>query len=185
MVGNGRQNLPPKAVIIRRRIRGLGADPSIVKTLADAITRQENVNPAYHNPGGLIAGPGCTSRPGQIAICPDDATGRADLERQVGIDIDRGWNLSDLINSWAPAQCGGSLCTGNNPSVYTQNVSQWTGFPTDVPLNALDSSASGGSWDTVDNLSLPSSDLLPSDSSGWLWAGVALVGALVVVSVID
>lgn len=114
----------------------------IVQDISAAIARQENVNPAYNNPGGLIAAPGCTSRPGQIAICPDAATGQADLERQVQIYVDRGATLSSMLNAWAPASCGGSLCTGNNPSVYTQNVSSWTGIDPNVPLSSL--AADGG-----------------------------------------
>ncbi len=119
--------------------RGLGG---VVQDVAAAITRQENVNPAYNNPGGLISAPGCTSRPGQIAICPDAATGQADLERQVQLYVDRGYNLSDMLDAWAPASCPGSLCTGNNPSVYTQNVAAWTGIDPSIPLSTL--ATSGG-----------------------------------------
>lgn len=116
---------------LRRGVSGL------VQDVSAAIKRQEGVNPAYNNPGGLIAGPGCTSRPGQIAICPDTATGQADLERQVQIYVDQGASLSSMLNAWAPASCPGSLCTGNNPSVYIANVSGWTGLNPDVPLSDL------------------------------------------------
>jgi len=119
-------------------LRGVGG---MVQDISAAIKRQENVAPQYNNPGGLIVAPGCTSRPGQIAICPDAATGQADLERQVQLYVDRGATLSSMLNAWAPASCGGSLCDGNNPSVYTQNVASWTGLPVDVPLSSL---AAGG-----------------------------------------
>jgi hypothetical protein len=149
--------------------RGMGG---VVQDVAAAIKRQENVNPAYNNPGGLIAAPGCTSRPGQIAICPDAATGQADLERQVQLYADRGYNLSDMINAWAPASCPGSLCTGNNPSAYTANVSAWTGLPANVPLNQLGAGVSP-SLDTsaVDTSGVDLSAAGAVDSSGWLWAG--------------
>lgn len=154
--------------------RGMGA---LTQDLAAAIARQENVNPAYNNPGGLIAAPGCTSRPGQIAICPDPATGQADLERQVQLYINRGYNLSDMINAWAPASCPGSLCTGNNPSVYTANVATWTGIDPSVPLNQIGTVSPSVSVP-------PSLDTSPVDTSGldlssidtsspWLWAGAA------------
>lgn len=141
--------------------RGFGG---LVQDVSAAIARQENVNPSYNNPGGLIAAPGCTSRPGQIAICPDAATGQADLERQVQIYVDSGASLSSMLNAWAPASCGGTLCTGNNPSVYTQNVSSWTGIDPTVPLNTLD--AGGGTISAAgsvsDNTSGPGLDLLSS-----------------------
>ena len=127
-----------------RRRRGLGAAPDVVAKLAAAIARMENVNPAYNNPGGLIAAPGCTSRPGAIAICPDAETGQAGLERQVGLDIDRGMTLADLVNSWAP-KCSAPICKGNDPTVYAANVSSWTGFDLNVPLNQLGGAVVGDS----------------------------------------
>ena len=143
--------------------RGLGG---MVQDISAAIARQENVASQYNNPGGLIAAPGCTSRAGQIAICPDAATGQADLERQVQVYVDRGATLSSMLNAWAPASCGGSLCTGNDPSVYAQNVSSWTGLPVDVPLSTLaatggTSSAAGSEPDS----SVPALDLSSLDLS--------------------
>jgi len=158
----------------------MGADSSLVSQISSAIARQENVNPSYNNPGGLIAAPGCTSRPGQIAICPDAATGQAGLERQVGIDIDRGWTLNQLINSWAPA-CSDPICQGNNPSAYSSNVATWTGLPQDVPLSGVDLTAgSGGGSDSL----LPDFSSLTSSDSSWMWAA-AIGGALVLALVME
>lgn len=161
--------------------RGLGASPTLVTSISDAITRMENVNPTYHNPGGLIAAPGCTSRTGQIAICPDDVTGRAGLERQVGIDVDRGWTLNELINSWAPA-CADPICKGNNPSAYAQNVSSWTGLPTDVPLASYGDSGASGSWDTSGIDTLDALNTLDM-SSPLVWASAALFAILLYMAV--
>ena len=158
--------------------RGLGADPTQVALISSAITRMENVNPSYHNPGGLIAAPGCTSRPGQIAICPDDATGQAGLTRQVGIDIDRGWSLNELINSWAPV-CADPICKGNNPTAYANNVSSWTGLPQDVPLVSLNTDTSAAVDASGAPVDFSASDVAAAgDSSGWYWAA-AIGGALV------
>ena len=144
----------------------------IVQDLASAIARQENVSPAYNNPGGLIAAPGCTSRPGQIAICPDAATGEAGLERQIQLDINRGWTLSDLIGSWAP-KCNQPICAGNDPATYTANVATWTGLPTDIPLNSISATgaAAAPSLDTsaIDTASVI--DLSGFSGSGWIWGG--------------
>ena len=151
------------------RTRGLGASPTLVTSISDAITRMENTNPSYNNPGGLIAGPGAIgTAPNGIAIFPDAATGRAALERQVGLDIDRGWTLNQLINSWAPV-CPDPICKGNNPTAYSNNVSSWTGLPQDVPLDSYSASVdtSGDVLDMVE----------ASDGSGWWWAA-ALGGAI-------
>ena len=150
------------------RYRGLGADPSQVTAISDAIARMENTNPSYNNPGGLVAGPGSTgTAPNGIAIFPDASTGRAALERQVGIDIDRGWSLNQLINSWAPTGCG-VMCQGNNPTAYANNVATWTGLPQDVPLNTLNTDASAA----VDAAGVTFDTSAVGDSSGWMWAGV-------------
>lgn len=170
------------------RYRGLGADPALVSSISSAIARMENVNPSYHNPGGLIAAPGCISRPGQIAICPDDATGEAGLERQVGIDIDRGWTLNQLINSWAPV-CSDPICQGNNPTAYANNVATWTNLPQDVPLSTLntDASAAVAASDVSAPFDLSSitADLSSMDSTGWMWVAGAVGLAILAYVVLD
>jgi hypothetical protein len=167
--------------------RGLGAS-TLAQTIAAAITRQENINPAYNNPGGLIAAPGCTSRPGQIAICPDLETGQVAEENLVQKYIDGGSSLSSMLNAWAPAKCGGTLCIGNNPSAYAQNVSTWTGLDPTIPLNSLTDatgSGAGGTYEVSAPFDLAS--ILPDfsnlDTSSWVpWAiaGLGLVGVVLV-----
>jgi hypothetical protein len=163
-----------------RNSRGLGG---IVQDIAAAITRQENVAASYNNPGGLIAAPGCTSRPGQIAICPDLATGQAGLERQVQLDIGRGMTLSELINSWAP-KCSLPICKGNDPATYAAHVSDWTGLDLNTPLASMADSGSvsapasaSGSWDVPATI-----DLSGLDFSGGSMLPIALgIGLLAVV----
>lgn len=124
--------------------RGVGG---VVQDIAAAISRQEGINPAYNNPGGLIAAPGCTGRaPNGIVICPDAATGQAALERQIQIDIDRGQSINELIRSWAPVGCG-PMCAGNDPATYAANVARWTGIDPNTPLRQLQTSGATGSWD--------------------------------------
>lgn len=172
-------------MIVRRGMsafRGLGG---IVQDLAAAIARQEGANPALNNPGNLRWAPGCTSRPNAIAVCPDYATGEAGLERQIQLNIDRGLTLDEFFAGKPGVYAGyAPSADSNRPELYAANVSQWTGLPTDVPLNSLSSGASG-SWDAGGLEDLGLSDMLPSDSSGWLWGGLALAGALVLVSVIE
>lgn len=167
--------------------RGLGASP-LAQTIANAITRQEGINPAYNNPGGLVSGAGQTgTAPNGIAIFPDLATGQAAEVNLVQSYIDNGASIASMINAWAPAPsvaCGG-MCTGNNPSAYAQNVANWTNLDPTVPLNSLASatgSGAGSSWLPVDasgNIDL--SGLVPDLSSiDWsdpmTWAVVLALG---------
>ena len=173
--------------------RGLGAS-QLAQTIANAITRQEGINPAYNNPGGLIAGSGQTgTAPNGIAIFPDLATGQAAELNLVQSYIDQGASISSMINAWAPAPsaaCGG-MCTGNNPSAYAQNVATWTGIDPTVSLNSLAAatgSGAGSSWLPVDasgNIDL--SALVPNlssidwtDPTTWLIAAALGVGLVLV-----
>ena len=175
-------------MILRRGMGGFRGLGGIVQDLAAAIARQEGANAAYNNPGNLRAGPGQVgTSPNGIAIFPDYATGEAALERQVQLNINRGLTLDEFFGGKPGVYAGyAPSADSNRPELYASNVSQWTGLPADVPLNTLSSGASG-TWDAggLDTADLGLSDLMPADSSGWLWAGVALAGALVLVSVIE
>lgn len=126
---------------LRRRRRGFSG---IVQDLSSAITRQEGANPSYNNPGNLRAGPGQTgTSPNGIAIFPDFATGEAALERQVQLNIDRGLTLSQFFAGRGapgdPNYYGGyaPAADRNQPNVYTQHVSEWTGIDPSIPLNQV------------------------------------------------
>ena len=128
--------------------RGFGG---IVQDLSAAITRQEGTPASWNNPGALRSGPGQVGTTSNgIAIFPDYATGEAALERQVQLNIDRGLTLQQFFAGQRDAN--GNVIAGgyygyapaadsNQPNVYTQNVSSWTGLPVDVPLSTL---AAGG-----------------------------------------
>jgi len=167
-------------------LRGLGAS-ALASQVAAAITRQENTNPAYNNPGGLVSGPGqIGTAPNGIAIFPDPATGQTAEVNLVQKYIDNGASIASMINSWAPAPsaaCGG-MCTGNNPSAYAQNVATWTNLDPTVPLNSLTAATgtgAGSSYDTsgsgIDLTSVAGFDLSSIDWSSWApWATVAAIG---------
>ncbi len=118
---------------------GLSGVGSLVTDISAGITRQENANPAFNNPGNLRAGPGQTGTSANgIAIFPDWSTGEAALERQVQLNIDRGLTLSEFFGGkpgvypgYAPA------ADSNQPNIYTAHVSSWEGIPADVPLSQL------------------------------------------------
>ena len=165
-------------------LRGLGAS-TLAQTIASAITRQENTNPAYNNPGGLVSGPGQVGTASNgIAIFPDLATGQAAELNLVQKYIDNGASIASMINAWAPAPsaaCGG-MCTGNNPSAYAQNVGTWTGIDPTIPLNSMGgaSASTGAAVDTgsADVFNMPSGlDLSSIDwTAPFPWVIAASVG---------
>jgi hypothetical protein len=148
----------------------------VIQDISAAIARQENVPAQYNNPGGLIAAPGCTSRPGQIAICPDAATGEADLERQVQLYAGRGASIADMIHAWAPA-CNQPICAGNNPDIYTSNVATWTGLDPNTPINLL---AAGGAPDVMAAGAIDTAGFIPGLDFGSLDWGTIIPLAVVV-----
>lgn len=162
--------------------RGLGAS-SLVASIAAAIARQENTNPAYNNPGGLVSGPGQIGTASNgLAIFPDAATGEAALERQIQLYIDRGVSISDLTKAWAPVGCG-AMCAGNDPVAYAQHLSSWTGLDPNVPLNQQESSPALSAGATSEWDSAPSDYGTETASvldAPWLpWAlGLAAAGLL-------
>lgn len=158
-----------------------------MQDLSAAIARQEGANPAYNNPGNLRSGPGQVgTSPGGFAIFPDYATGEAALENQVQLNINRGLTLSEFFGGKPGVYAGyAPAADSNQPNVYTTNVSAWTNLPADVPLNQLGSGASSSdSGGTVD-FSMLGDSLASIDPSMWIWAGAALLGAVVLASVID
>jgi hypothetical protein len=128
--------------------KGLGQNSTLITAIADSIERQEGYAPgtrAYrnNNPGniwdGLDPEHGKTKRiwpqypldDKEFLILPDYATGRALMESQIRIKINRGETLTQLINEWD---------SGDPPStraVYVSNVSQWTGLDPSRPLNMV------------------------------------------------
>ena len=157
---------------------GLG---DLVSDISAAITQMENTNPAYNNPGALIAGPGQVGTASNgIAIFPDPATGQAALQRQVQLDIDKGWTLSQLINSWAPTGCG-AMCAGNNPTAYTQFVAGQTGIDPNAVLSSLQAgemSTGDGTVYTPDVSTVDLSSLGSIDFSSLTTWGLLAAGAL-------
>lgn len=155
--------------------KGLGTG---TLTLAQAITRQENTNPIYNNPGALMSAPsgycqnGKASN-GMVIFCtPQD--GQAALDNQIQIEQAQGLTLQQMLNSYAPAS------DGNNPTQYAQNVSSWTGLDINTPLSAYDPSlllsgtdATGGGFDVA---SLLGGDLSSDGTSiDWTMVGLGLV----------
>lgn len=145
------------AYIPSRTRLGLGAI-----SLADAIARQENTPSSWNNPGALTAAPSRYCQTGKINGIVQFCTsqdGWDALNNQLGIYSSEGLTLGQMLNIYAPAPGPNNtnpLLVGNNPSVYTANVSGWTGIDPNTPLNAVtdtmiyDSSQVGVGVDSID-----------------------------------
>ena len=128
--------------------KGLGQGSPLITAIADAIERQEGYAPgtrAYrnNNPGniwdGLDPEHGKTRRiwpqypideQGFLKL-PDYATGRALMESQLRIKINRGETLPKLLNDWDSSD------PAPTRAVYVANVSGWLAIDPNVPLNTM------------------------------------------------
>lgn len=152
---------------------------SLISQLADAITRQEG-RTQNNNPGNIWDGgvnrtfPNLPTDSRGFVIYPTLEDGRAALEHDLSIKVNRGMSLQSLITMYAPP-------SSNDTAAYIRNVSEWTGLPTDVPLNQV-GEASGGQ-DLGFSLDSVLASVLPSgDDSGYEVAGISgglLVGLIV------
>ena len=111
-----------------------------ILTLAQAIAQQENVNPAYNNPGALMAAPSSYCQLGKapngvVQFCTIDDGWNA-LDNQISLDAGRGMTLQDMFNSYAPVSV-----PGNDPVAYARNVGSWTGLDPSTSLSTVDPSA--------------------------------------------
>lgn len=159
-------------------LQGLG-----IITIADleaAITRFENNPGANNNPGNLRAGPGQIGTDANgFAIFPDLATGRAALDHQIQLNIDRGLSLEEFFGGKPGVYAGyAPAADKNNPGLYADTVAGWLDIDPTVPLSQQIGSTSSNSAfpallsDSGDSpLSL---DLFDASGLSWpLLAGVA------------
>jgi hypothetical protein len=154
------QSLRTFGAFLPTSLSGLGADPATVAALAAAITKMEGTippGPGYpngslawqnNNPGNIrmvVGGynyPGCTPGAGGFCAYPDQSTGQAALAHQIGVQVDKGQNLTQFFNQYAPA-------SENNTANYIATVAAQTGIDPNVPLNGAtvattyDASSSG------------------------------------------
>lgn len=159
---------------------GLSAiSQSSISVIADTIQTQEGYRPgtiAYrnNNPGNLIyvGQPGATLGEGGFARFSDYASGRAALERQIGLYAGRGMTIQSMAETYAPWGHG-----GNNPDVYAGRIASALGVPAGTTLSSLDGStgSSGGSW------RLPSFDFESEWSDSSMLLGIGAVSLATVV----
>lgn len=119
----------------------------VVTKIADAIARQEGFHDPRsraarnHNPGNIWDGL-CTGKSKRIwpqypidltgfLILPDNATGRALMEKQIRLKISRNETLRTLINQWDSSD------KKVVRDLYVQHVAEWTGLPIDDVLADL------------------------------------------------
>lgn len=113
-------------------------------SLADAITKLENVNPAYNNPGA-ISGTGDTGQSfGQnLGIYSSLSTGQAALNKQINSILS---GKSPLYPSTMTVQDMGTLYSGGNPD-YGNNLANMVGVSPSTTLGQL--SNSNGIWSSI------------------------------------
>ena len=149
---------------------GLGAI-----SLADAIAKQENVNPAYNNPGALTAAPSRYCQTGKTGILVNFCTkedGLDALNNQISLNANRGMTLDSFFASYAPA------ASGNDPVTYANNVAGWTGIDPSVPLNTVDAGSLFSNYNSVDVVGVINDLVGGSGTSGIDWTLVAGIGLI-------
>lgn len=106
----------------------------VVTAIANAIIRQENVNPAYNNPGAIF-----DTRANKLRTYQTYEEGYQALINQVRLNVSRGLTLEEFFGGkpgvypgYAPVAPG--IHSTNNPNKYASNVSSWTGIPLGVPI---------------------------------------------------
>ena len=80
-------------------------------------------------------------------IYPSKASGRAALEKDLSIKVNRGMTLASLISQYAPPGPPEGQQVGlpaNNTAAYIRNVSTWLGIPTDRDLRTVAAGWEGG-----------------------------------------
>lgn len=105
-----------------------------ISAIANAIDRMEGPGAPRNNPGNLRSW-GSNPVQGGFAVFPTLEAGRAALERQIELNINRGLTLEEFFAGKPGVYAGyAPSADRNNPELYARNVSQWTGIPLGVPL---------------------------------------------------
>src|ERR1700677_156323 len=111
--------------------------PNLIYKLACAIATQEGffapgtIAVRNNNPGNLIEAPWLANQTGNHGFwkAASIQIGMAGQMHLIALLIAEGNTLTQLIDTWAPPE------SGNNPTVYIQNVKTWAGIPdANVPL---------------------------------------------------
>lgn len=111
-----------------------------VVTYSDgSVETRSGGTPAWrnNNPGNIRAGDWANnhgslgSGAGGFAVFPDRATGRQAMMDNLRSPSYQGLTVGDAIARWAPA------ADHNDPVAYANNVQQWTGVPSNTPMNTL------------------------------------------------
>lgn len=182
-------------------LSGWGLGDALVTSLASAIRQVEGSNPnfaANNNPGNLVfvGQSGATMGAGGFAAFPTQAAGEAALDWQIQNYINRGYNLTQFFNTYAPggtSNAAGGVQTQYATNSYVQTVANQLGLDPSVPLSSIqagysgsDTSGSGspavsGGLDLASYLPGSISSLLPGSDQTYSLGGVVLSGSDLVV----
>lgn len=174
------------------RLSGLGDAASVI---AAAIQKQEGYYPgtiAYtdNNPGNLTGckqagASGCDIRTigktqYKFTQFPDYDTGQQALLSQVQNYANQGLTIQDMMNKYAPALDNNGNPTGNNPTLYAQNIANALGVDPNTPLTAALASSPGDVGTVPGTLMADTGADASGDASNGVatvdWGTIGLVG---------
>ena len=139
---------------------------SLQTNLASAITRMENTNPAYNNPGAIW-----DMSTNAIRRYSTFEEGYQALLNTINSKISRGHTLTSFFREYAPLGHG-----DNNPDLYASTVGGWLNLPTDVPLVDLQGIDNPLNPVITSTATTSIASLLPTElfQATTLWPGVAV-----------
>lgn len=128
------------------RTKHSNISPALIQGLDEFITKQENFNPDYKNPGALHFAnqPGATpvtiTQGGVDSIFAKFdtlASGRLALDKQIEGQIAKGQTAREFFQQYAPASDKASIALGNlnQPDKYATAAATALGISPDVPLS--------------------------------------------------
>lgn len=184
------------------QLSGLGDAASVI---AAAIQKQEGYYPgtiAYtdNNPGNLTGckqagSSGCDVRvikgtTYKFTEFPDYDTGQQALFAQVQNYANQGLTIQQMMEKYAPTYDNNGNPTGNNPTLYAQNIANSLGVDPNTPLTAALASSPGDVGTIPVALDMSGDGANGSGSSGdtsidWGTIGLVGLGAIVFMYALD
>lgn len=109
-----------------------------IESLAQAIEREENVNPSYNNPGAITSN-------GSLITFPTLQAGQTALQNQLQTDVSgasKYYSPNETLEQFEETYTGGDLNAG-------KNVSSFLGIPSTTPIGSFANPASSATSATL------------------------------------
>lgn len=115
-----------------------------ITDLAAAITRFENVNPRYNNPGAIW-----DMSTNSIKQFPTYDAGYQALLNTINAKVGRGMSLDAFMAEYAPSMPGDPVHGTNDPAHYANVLAGWLGIDAGQPLNSVLNTPGGSSGGSI------------------------------------